>query len=201
MQTFEKFWKDSLKFLDCDTTHFVLIIILALLVSTLFTNINRTVVDIMDSKISRIIVLLLILYLTPRSPTIGILLAMLYVMSMRGVMEFFESMKKEKKDEEEKQEEVVASEDVTTADQVLDETQQNVPVREDFIPFLSNRDFESAGFHSELKSNCLSTDPNHNELVGDACTPVAAFRGELNAQGMNAITGFNLKDHTSAQPL
>jgi hypothetical protein len=205
MQEIEKIWKDSLKFLDNKMTHTVLTIVLVLLVSTLFTNINRAIVNLMENKFLRILVVLLIVYFIPRSPTLGVLLAIFYVMSLRGVMEYFAGSINEApvsvenpKDKEERKK---------VMDEVVSEVQANVPVEEHFIPFLTNRDFET-GFDSELKSSwsrpsqeCLSTDPSRHEIVGDACKPVGAFRNELNAQGMNDITGFNINHQMTAKPL
>jgi hypothetical protein len=205
MQEIEKIWKDSLKFLDNKMTHTVLTIVLVLLVSTLFTNINRAVVNLMENKVLRILVVLLIVYFIPRSPTLGVLLAIFYVMSLRGIMEYFSGTVNEApisvespKDKEERKK---------VMDEVVSEVQTNIPVEEHFIPFLTNRDFES-GFDSELKSSwslpsqkCLSTDPSRHEIIGDACKPVGAFRNELNAQGMNEINGFNLSNTMSQKPI
>ena len=90
---------------------------------------------------------------------------------------------------------------------------------ENFIPLLTqNNDYsdesknEYTSFSQEVEedrkimksndpsSSCIQTDPIHNEVLSDPCTPVATFKNELNAQGMNDITGFSFTDMT-ASPL
>ena len=245
MKDLENVWSKIIRVFDNKTVQLATTVILFLLLTTLFTNINRSIVDIMDNKFIRIIVLIFIVALIPRHPTIAILLAMVYIISMRGAVEFFENMgtttdetiaatvpqndetKEEKKEEvkekvEEKKEEKkdegfgcgrkcptsVSEQFIDQATDLLDGVLgvQKPEVKEDFIPFfMSNNDFETS-FDSPLKTSrhnkgCLNTDPNHFELVGDACNPVATFRDSLNAQGMNEIAGFNIDNNMTAQPI
>jgi len=247
MKDLENVWSKIIRVFDNKTVQLATTVILFLLLTTLFSNINRSIVDIMDNKFIRIIVLIFIVALIPRHPTIAILLAMVYIISMRGAVEFFENMgttteetiaatvpqndetKEEKKEEvkekvEEKKEEKTSegfkksknsipnSLDVDAfVNQATDLLDGMLGVEkpeqaEHFIPFfMSNSDFETS-FDSPLKTarhnkGCLNTDPNHFELVGDACKPVATFRDSLNAQGMNEIAGFNIDNNMTAQPI
>ena len=232
----DKICTPILKFLDNKTVMLAVSIILILLVSTIFGNINHSIRMFASNKFVRLIWVLLIVCVATKHMCLALLLGLLYVVSIGGVSEFFansdpqeeknqqemeEEMKKEreeemKKDKEEQKQKFTNQGDVkkkkeeqpedmlkTTMDTLMAPFQPKT--KEDFIPFfMTNKDFES-GYESSLKGSskkgCLATDPNQFELVGDACKPVAVFEGELNAQGMNDITGFNMSNNMTAQPL
>lgn len=241
---FDKMCAPILKFLDNKNVMLVVTIILILLSSTIFGNINHSIRMFASNKLVRLIWILLIVCVATKYQCVAILLTILYVISLGGVSEFFENAEEEKKEEdvssmkEEKSEEFKGNysiakggfanqgdnekdgkvekkeekkeakpEDMlaTAMDTLMAPFQPKPATKEDFVPFfMTNKDFE-AGYESSLKGSskkgCLATDPNHFELVGDACKPVAAFEGELNAQGMNDITGFNMNNNMTAQPV
>ena len=236
---FDKICAPILKFLDNKTVMLVVTIILILLSSTIFGNINHSIRMFASNKLVRLIWVLLIVCVATKFQCVAILLAVLYVISLGGVSEFFEnaeekkedgsSMKEEKSEEfkgnysiakggfanqadetttdkkEEKKEAKPEDMLATAMDTLMAPFQSQPATKEDFVPFfMTNKDFES-GYESSLKGSskkgCLATDPNHFELVGDACKPVAVFEGELNAQGMNDITGFNMNNNMTAQPI
>ena len=233
----DKICAPILKFLDNKTVMLAVSIILILLVSTIFGNINHSIRMFASNKLVRLIWVLLIVCVATKFQCVAILLAVLYVISLGGVSEFFEnaeekkeedasSMKEEKSEEfkseisirggftnqkdetnkkEEKKEDKPEDMLATAMDTLMAPFQPKPATKEDFVPFfMTNKDFES-GYESSLKGSskkgCLATDPNHFELVGDACKPVAVFEGELNAQGMNDITGFNMNNNMTAQPI
>ncbi len=237
MKSIEKVWSSSLKFLENPTVVLILTVVLVLLASTLFSNINDAIRGIFSNKIVRLIVILLIVYVSPKNPTVGILLAMVYLLSITPY-EHFESepatyppaetlleMSDNNRGDQTNTE--VKVEDTTEINKAIqnrqnenaqllggdkekkehftnDGEEEEEEEAEHFIPFLSNNDFESSSFtgpRQSAKGDCLSTNPNGFELVGNACAPVQAFTGEFNAQGMNAITGFNLDHQMTAQPL
>ncbi len=244
MKNFSKMWNDSLKVLDNSYVSCIIIFILILLASTLFSNINSEIKRIFSNKIVRLIIVLLIVWVVPKNVTIAILLAVVYCSSIHGFrFEGFEnedeenrkekkSMKddkdmkdkkemnkqseKDKKDmkdkdmKESKSKKDMDMETFENEDEEVEEAFENEDeeeVQENFIPFMSNNDFEQQ-FESGMKGssrseNCLSTDPNQFDLVGSACSAVATFDGELNAQGMNSVMGFNLNQSPSqtAQPI
>ncbi len=214
MKNLSKMWNDSLKVLDNTYVSSIIIFILFLLVSGLFSNINHEVKKLLNNQIVRVIVILLIIWVAPKNITIAILLAVLYCMSMRGMtikgligMEGFKNEDEEMKEDEEKKDvENFENEDEEKKEDVenFENEDEKEEVKEDFIPFLTNREYES-NFSStpEPVSNCLSTDPNQFDLVGEPCSAVATFEGEFNAQGMEPIMGFNLNQTSSqtAQPL
>jgi hypothetical protein len=233
----DKICAPILKFLDNKTVMLAVSIILILLVSTVFGNINHSIRMFASNKLVRLIWVLLIVCVATKHMCLALLLGLLYVVSIGGVSEFFansvpqeeknqqEQMKKEREEEMKKEKEEEMKKDkeeqkftnqgdvkkeaqpkdmlVTAMDTLMAPFQTET--KEDFIPFfMTNKDFES-GYESSLKGSskkgCLATDPNLSELVGDACKPVAVFEGELNAQGMNDITGFNINNNMTAQPL
>ncbi len=226
MKNLSKMWTDSLKFLDNTYVSSIIIFVLFLLVTALFTNINHEVKKLMRSNIFRVIVVLAIIWVAPKNVTIAILLGILYCMSMhsfslKGLLgrmgiERFEGTEGgeggEDKDEEkegfesgdggdggeDKDEEKEGFEN-------YDENFENEDNIEGFLPFLSNSQYEAnfAPAQQAPSVNCLSTDPNQFDLVGEPCNAVATFEGEYNAQGMEPIMGFNLSQTQSqtAQPL
>jgi hypothetical protein len=239
MKNISKMWMDSLKMFDNMYVSSIIIFVLFLLVSALFTNINHEIKQLLNNQIVRIIVVLAIIWVAPKNVTIAILLATLYCMSMhsislKGLMEGFKDrvgkddededkgIKKDRterdvvkkdakatkaksmKDDSENTETFENEGDENKEDDNETETFQN-QIQEDFLPFLSNSQYES-NFSSPLEqapSGCLSTDPNQFALVGEPCSAVATFNGELNAQGMEPIMGFNMNQSQSqtAQPL
>lgn len=234
MKAIEKVWSSSLKFLENPTVVLILTVVLVLLSSTLFSNINDAIRGIFSNKIVRLIVIILIVYISPKNPTVGILLAIVYLLSITPY-EHFDSepasypfggetlLQMQDNNSGDQTNEEKKDKDTSDINKALQERQgesaqlakqehfenQGEEEEEDeeaehFIPFLSNNDFESGSFASpqqKAQGNCLSTNPNGFELVGNACAPVQAFTGEYNAQGMNAITGFNLDHQMTAQPL
>ena len=83
IKNISKVWISSLSFLDNYIVNAVIIIILFLYTSNIFTNINSFVGNLYNFSVVRLIVLLLIIYISPKSPTIGILLAISYILSVQ----------------------------------------------------------------------------------------------------------------------
>ena len=82
MKNLCKLWMNSLSFLDNCVINSIIVIILVLYSSTIFDNINSFVGNIYNFSIIRLLVLLVIIYITPKSPTIGILLGISYIVSL-----------------------------------------------------------------------------------------------------------------------
>jgi hypothetical protein len=82
MKSFKKAWFNSLSFLDNCTIHAVIVIILLLYSSTIFNNINSYVGNLYRSNIVKVIVLLLIVYVSPKDTMISVLLAISYMVSL-----------------------------------------------------------------------------------------------------------------------
>jgi hypothetical protein len=83
MKSFDKSWMDSLSFIDNTYVKVTLCTILVLYSSTYFENINMYVGSLHKSyKFLNLLVLLLILYISKKCATIGILLGISYVISI-----------------------------------------------------------------------------------------------------------------------
>ena len=75
MKGMKKIWNSSLAFLDNCYLNAIIVIILVLYSSTIFDNINSFIGNMYNLSIIKLIVLLLIIYVMPKDPTIGVLLA------------------------------------------------------------------------------------------------------------------------------
>lgn len=82
IKNINKMWNNSLSFLDNSLIKSIIIIVLVLYSSTIFDNINSFVGNIYNFSIIRLVILLLIVYVSPKCPTIGILLAVSYLISL-----------------------------------------------------------------------------------------------------------------------
>ena len=79
MKGMKKIWNSSLAFLDNCYLNAIIVIILVLYSSTIFDNINSFIGNMYNLSIIKLIVLLLIIYVMPKDPTIGVLLAVSYL--------------------------------------------------------------------------------------------------------------------------
>lgn len=211
-----KILTDSLKILDNSYVSCTIIFILVLLASTLFSNINYEIKKLLNHNIIRLFMILLIVWIAPKNVTIAILIAIIYCSCIHGYrFEGFKSKNEEDSDSVESSERSSSKlsekknkkqEDPTTKESFENKDDEE-DIQEDFVPFfMSNNDFEKqydSGMAKTTHKSCLSTDPNEFELVGSACSAVSTFDGELNAQGMNSVMGFNMNQSTSqtAQPI
>jgi hypothetical protein len=82
IKNINKMWNNSLSFLDNSLIKSIIIIVLVLYSSTIFDNINSFVGNIYNFSIIRLVILLVIVYVSPKCPTIGILLAVSYLISL-----------------------------------------------------------------------------------------------------------------------
>jgi len=89
---FSKGLRNSLKFLDNEFVYWIIVIILFLYNTCIFMNINDFFSNMYEFGIVRVIVLLLILYVSQKSYLIALLLAMSYLLSVKFNKENFESM-------------------------------------------------------------------------------------------------------------
>jgi len=91
VEIFDKAILNSLSFLDCKNVYISIVFILFLYNSCLFSNINNFVSDLYRHAFVKIIMLLVIIYVSRKSPLIGILLAISYVLSLnyKSIMETF----------------------------------------------------------------------------------------------------------------
>ena len=86
IKNLKKVWLNSLSFLDNYYINSIIVVILLLYTSELFENINISVGNLYQSAIIRVIILLLIVYISQKDTTIAILLAITYVISLQYKM-------------------------------------------------------------------------------------------------------------------
>ena len=217
MKNINKVWVNSLSFLDNSIVKSVIIIILVLYSSSIFDNINSFVGNIYNFSIVRLLILLVIVYVSPKCPTIGILLGISYVISLSYMVNNENFTLPFKKgyclDADGTLEPCSQETDDDNYKNIM--LNSSVGVKESFFP-LVNEDDKSKSFDMRLKNTNVNTRSNSSdehrpsgninvpescmqnyaprfESVSDVCTPTATFKNELNAQGLNFPEGF---DHT-----
>ena len=208
IKNINKAWMNSLSFLDNSIINSIIIIILVLYSSTIFDNINSFVGNIYNFSIVRLLVLLVIIYVSPKCPTIGILLGISYVISLSYMVNNenftspfpgFQGNDSQNEEQNNYKRNIMVN--------------PSVPVKEKFFPVV-NEDDTSKSFDMRLKNTNVNTRSNGSdenrqsgsvnvpdscmqnytprfEAVSDVCSPTATFKNELNAQGLNFPEGFD----------
>lgn len=218
----KKMWMNSLGFLDNCTINTIIVVVLLLYSSTIFSNINMAVANLYNFSIVKLIVLLLIIFVSKKDPTIGILLAISYLVSINYLInnENFSS-------DNGNEEKVMKAKEhffpmMNSTNSIPDETEQPVykktfkkmPVGKDNVnypmvsqqmnmPTNNNMQNNNMRMNNNMENNndttCMQTYVPQFESVGDVCEPTATFQNELNAQGLNNPEGFN--SNISGSPL
>ncbi len=195
IKNINKMWTNSLSFLDNSVIKSIIIIVLILYSSTIFDNINSFVGNIYNFSIIRVVILLLIVYVSPKCPTIGILLGISYLISLNYMVnnENFGSFPGFQQND-------------TIESPVDDKTK----VRESFFPLVNEND-NANSFDTRLNNTNINTRSNSSEekqglnvpescmqnyvprfeSLSDVCSPTSTFKNELNAQGLNFPEGFD----------
>lgn len=175
MKSFDRMWENSLSFMDNMYIKVIIYVVLILLGSGYFENINMAIANLhKNHKWMNILVLLLIVYVSRKCPIIGILLAIVYIISIHcysNKENFFPGFGLNNNEREEEKD------------------------KENFIPMLS-KDDEKESREKEMRvepseaKECSSLYTPHFEAVGNVCDSVHTFKNELNAQGLNSPEGF-----------
>ena len=220
MKNMKKMWLNSLGFLDNCYVNAVIVIILALYCSTIFDNINSFIGNLYNFSVIKLAVLVLIIYVAPKDVTIAILLAVSYLVSLNYLVNT-ENFSPLGISEESMNYSSHMNNTASNSPLMLSTASHSPPPsnlklvqsehaehesftskkkqKEHFFPLMevenpSENNFDSREKkHSNLesKSSCESLYVPHYESVGDVCSPTATFKNELNAQGLNDISGFN----------
>lgn len=182
----------SLKVLDDTNVYVSLLFILFLYNTCLFKNINSYVSSLYDYSVVRVVVLLLIIYVSRKSTCLAILLAMAYVISLyfNSLNENFESMNMDNyksvdnNDMMDQEEDDMMKDDMMKDDTV--ESFMSVPM----VTKDSNIK-ETSNMSNLNMKECLNNYSPKNMEVNNVCNPVATYQGEMNAQGLNYPIGFD----------
>lgn len=202
MKGLQKGVSGSLSCMDNIYVKVIIYVVLILYSSTIFENINMYVGSLYKYSFVKIIVLLLIVALSMKCPTMGILLAISYVISIiyekhrERPLDLLrrEGFRGDDDDDDERRndDDRGRDDDKGRDDERRNDDDDRV---ERFIPTASGDEFS-------MNSNNDSgyCPPNLvSESLSNPCTPVATFKGELNAQGLNQISGFD--DFVTGAPL
>ncbi len=197
MKSLGKGISGSLSCMDNIYVKVVIYVVLILYSSTIFENINMYVGSLHKYSFVKIIVLLLIVALSMKCPTMGILLAISYVISIIYEKHGERPLDLLRREGFSDDDEDRGRDDDKRRDDDEDRGRDDNEDRgvERFIPTASGDEFS-------MNSNNDSgyCPPNLvSESLSDPCTPVATFKGELNAQGLNEISGFD--DFVTGAPL
>jgi len=193
MKSLQKGVSDSLSCIDNIYVKVIIYVVLILYSSTIFENINMYVGSLYKYSFVKIIVLLLIVALSMKCPTMGILLAISYVISI-----IYEKHGQRPLD-------LIRREGFRSDDDDDDERRDDNDIGLDndreverFIP--TSTGDNSNEFEMNSNNDSGYCPPNLvSDSLSDPCTPVATFKGELNAQGLNQISGFD--DFVTGSPL
>ena len=198
LKNVNKALKNSLNFLDNQYIYSVLVIILVLYNSLLFTNINNFVGNIYNFGVVRVLVLILILYVVQKDVLLGILLAMSYLLSTGlSSSENFQSMVAPDDEEGLPEAPTGTSPNPVTSD----DTEPFIPSMIDNAPpvkstklrnAVDNVNEEDVSMTNSLSNvNCLNNYTPNNEGVGNVCSSMDTYNNEYNTQGLNYPIGFD----------
>jgi hypothetical protein len=204
MKSLGKGISGSLSCMDNIYVKVVIYVVLILYSSTIFENINMYVGSLYKYSFVKIIILLLIVALSMKCPTMGILLAISYVISIiyeKQGQRPLNLLRREgfrSDDDDNKRQERRDKRRERLDEMQYDETQYDETKLESFIPTVSRDNNDEFDMNSNDNSGYCP--PNLvSDSLSDPCTSVATFKGELNAQGLNQISGFD--DFVTGSPL
>ena len=180
----------SLSFLDNKNIYISVVFILFLYNTCLFTNINNLVSDFYENSIVKIIMLLLIIYVSRKSCLIGLLLAISYVISLnfKSIMENFVSGYDS------------SSNNLSTLGEENMDSHNNavVTTSENTESFMSNTEESSLTYDNESfenkTDNCMNNYMPKNQALSNVCKPIATMNNSMDAQGLSAPSGYDKQE-------
>lgn len=201
---------NSLVFLDNSIVNSIIVVILLLYSTTIFENINAFIGNLYKFSIVKLIVILLIVYVSPKDTTIAILLAISYVVSLNySTKEHFDSSSN-----------VIISQSTSSmgassmgassTGASSKSVSLDIPMLSSYtypsesiesfqgLPFQNNVD--SSEFNKNNKnvtSNCMNNYVAKHESLNDVCEPISGMNNSLNAQGLNTPEGYGSVDNGS----
>jgi hypothetical protein len=220
LKSIEKYWMESLSFLDNKYVHAILVFIVFVFATRIFYNVNDYVEDIYKYSFVRVVILLLIVYVLPKSPLLSILLAICYALSVRkvGTEEHFEDTVMMKpissppvliKMMQEQEEELSRLKSPPAFVPVEEEEMKPKMRRESFVPNMmsnssyekesdSDSDSDSESDSTEVdepmenfdSNDCLNNTPSSFQPVGNLCSSVSDFQPDSDIQGLQSPSGY-----------
>lgn len=208
----KKTWLNSLSFLDNCTVNSVIVVILLLYSSQIFSNINIFVGNFYRFAIIRLIVLFLIIYVAMKDTTIAILLTISYIVSLHFMMynENFVSGSGTNEEQSSMIKSIVKEKVKSMIEEEIKDKIKAQMSKEHFFPMQNNPDnggsfdpqFEMPkkiqkkmnkapvnNSSSLTNEECMQLYTPRFEELSNVCEPVATFKDEFNAQGLNYPQG------------
>ncbi len=202
IKNIKKQWLNSLVFLDNSIINSIIIVILVLYSSTIFENINLFIGNIYKFSIVKFIIILLIVYISPKDTTIAILLAISYVVSLNySVKENFTSSASNS---------AMMNNHLSASNSTM--MQKNIPMLSSYTnsstseeynyPKYNIESFQGLPFQNQIdssefnkkktdvSSNCMNNYIAKNESINNVCEPISGMNNSLNAQGLNSPEGY-----------
>lgn len=190
LENIDKCVLNSLSFLDNKNIYISVVFILFLFNSCLFSNINNLVSDFYENSIVKVIMLLLIIYVSRKSCVIGLLLAISYVISLnfKSIMENFVSGY----DSSSNNLSTLGEENMDTHNNAVVTTSENT---ESFMSNTEESNLTNDNESFENKTdNCMNNYMPKNQALSNVCTPVATMNNSMDAQGLSAPSGYDKQE-------
>ena len=208
LEKMDKCVLNSLSFLDNKTVYVSIIFILFLYNSCLFSNINKFVSNIYSHAVVKVLVLLLIIYVSRKSYLIGILLALSFVISLsyNSIMEnfvsgfnshensFAEVNNESNENFTEKNGNMVEEHRMNHSEE--HRNSQSEESKESFSNnlFMNEMRENNETNNESVKSDCLNNYMPKYEGLSNLCDTVSTFKDSLDAQGLNHLNGYEKQE-------
>jgi len=209
LEKMDKCVLNSLVFLDNKIVYVSIIFILFLYNSCLFSNINNFGSNVYEHSVVKVIVLLLIIYVSRKSTLIGILLALSFVISLtyNSIMENFvsgynsnENSFAEVNNEmnesftEKNKNKNMQEENMNHSNMEHTNMEQNEESKESFSNNLFMNEMRETESNESSKTDCLNNYMPKYEGLSNLCNTVSTYKDSLDAQGLNHLNGYEKQD-------
>ena len=207
LEKMDKCVLNSLVFLDNKIVYVSIIFILFLYNSCLFSNINKFGSNVYEHSIVKVIVLLLIIYVSRKSTLIGILLALSFVISLtyNSIMENFVSgynsnensfaeVNNEMNESFTEKNKNMQEENMNHTNMEHTNMEQNEESKESFSNNLFMNEMRETESNESSKTDCLNNYMPKYEGLSNLCNTVSTYKDSLDAQGLNHLNGYEKQD-------
>ena len=189
LENIDKCILSSLSFLDNKNIYISIIFILFLYNTCLFSNINNYVSDLYENSVVKVIMLLLIIYVSRKSCVIGLLLAISYVISLnfKSIMENFVSGY----DSSSNNLSTLGEENMDSHNNAVVATSENT---ESFMSGTEESIMTDNESFENITDNCMNNYMPKNQVLSNVCTPIATMNDSMDAQGLSAPSGYDKQE-------
>lgn len=207
LEKMDKCVLNSLVFLDNKIVYVSIIFILFLYNSCLFSNINNFGSNVYEHSVVKVIVLLLIIYVSRKSTLIGILLALSFVISLtyNSIMENFVSgynsnensfaeVNNEMNESFTEKNKNMQEENMKHSNMEHTNMEQNEESKESFSNNLFMNEMRETESNEPSKTDCLNNYMPKYEGLSNLCNTVSTYKDSLDAQGLNHLNGYEKQD-------